>query len=424
MNLFLRVVIFSAAVYCVCSAELGYFWHMSDTHMQSDYKQGSSVKDGCYSGKGNAGKFGDYQCRSPFTVEDTAMATIPSLRPDSCKDKRPLFVLWTGDAGARRFGQFSKDVIEWEMKNITVELAKLQKALGGDVPIFPVIGNHDSYPQHQFPATDYWVYTVAEECWRQFLPEEARATLKKGGYYTVKITDGLRLIVLNTVIYYYQNKMINPSTKDPGGQIAWLRNQLAQAEINKESVYIASHIPPGVTSDPMHTEFIKPFLDGMKGYHHVIRGSFWGHLHLDKFMLLGNTSSGSTDFHVAHLASTLGSKTEKDPSFRRYIFDSSKSFAIQDWTTYHMHLPDANKKGKIEWKYLYSAKSSYSIEDATPASMLKLVNKLKTDDKLFKTLYHYQKGGASMGSCEGKCKKEFICLLLHAYPAEYKKCIE
>jgi len=391
--------------------------------MQSDYKQGSSVPDGCYSGKGKAGKFGDYDCRAPFQVEHTAMQTIPTLRPDSCKDKDPLFVLWTGDAGAKRFGAFSKEVIEFEMKNITHELTALQKSLGGKVPIYPVIGNHDSYPQHQFPATDYWVYTVAADCWKTFLPDDAVATLKKGGYYTVKITTGLRLIVLNTVIYYYQNKEISTSTKDPGGQIAWLREQLAAAEKNNESVYIASHIPPGPTSDPFHTEFMKPFLDGMKGYHHIIRGSFWGHLHMDRFMLLGDTSSGSTDFHVAHLASTLGTKTGKDPSFRRYIFDSSKSYNIQDWSTYHMHLPDANKQGKIVWKHLYSAHSSYSIPDATPASMHAFVNKLKSDNTLFETVYKHQKGGASIGSCNSKCKKEFICLMLHAYPDEYKKCI-
>jgi len=202
-----------------------------------------------------------------------------------------------------------------------------------------------------------------------------------------------------------------------------MRGVLAEAAKNKENVYIASHIPPGTTSDPMHTEFVKPFLDGMKGYHHIIRGSFWGHLHMDKFMLLGNTSKDSKDFHVAHIASTLGSKTDKDPSFRRYIFDSSKSYHIDDWATYHMHLPDANKKGKIEWKHLYSAKSSYSISDATPSSMHKLVNKLKTDEKLFEKVYEHQKAGAGGGSCGAKCKKEFICLLLHAYPEQYKKCI-
>jgi len=424
MTIFNRCFVVICCLFSVlCSAELGYFFHMSDTHMQSDYKPGSSVDKGCYEGTGKAGKFGDYDCRAPHSVEHTAMAHIPSYAPSECSGKNPMFILWTGDAGARRFGVFSKEVIEWEMENITHELASLQKLFKGNVPIYPVIGNHDSYPQHQFPPTGSWVYETAAKLWKQFLPDDAITTLKKGGYYTLKITSGLRLIVLNTVIYYHQNTQTSTKEKDPGGQIAWLRKELAAAEKNKEVVYIASHIPPGPTSDPMHTEFMKPFVDGMRGYNHIIRGSFWGHLHVDKWQLLGNTSSGSSDFHVAHLASTLGTKTGKNPSFRRYIFDSAKDYNIQDWTTYYMDLPASNKAGKISWNTLYSAKSSLGISDASASSMKALTEKLKSDSSLFEKVYKHQRAGAPIGSCDAKCKKEFICLMLHAYPEEYKKCI-
>jgi len=239
----------------------------------------------------------------------------------------------------------------------------------------------------------------------------------------VKIKSDLRLIVLNTVIYYYQNNQTSTSEKDPGGQLAWLRKQLQAAETNKENVFIASHIPPGHTSDPMHEQFVKPFLDAMTGYHHLIRGSFWGHLHVDRYLLLGNTSSCSTDFHVAHLASTLGSKTDKNPSFRRYIFDSSKNYNIQDWTTFYMDLPAANKAGKITWKPLYSAKSAYGIADASPSTMREFTKSLQKDSTLFEKVYKHLKAGAPVPSCGATCKKEFICLTNHAFISEYKKCI-
>jgi len=345
------------------------------------------------------------------------------MKPKELSGKNPLFILWTGDAGARRFGKFSEEIIEWEMNNITTELASLKKLFGGKVPIYPVIGNHDSYPQHQFPAKNYWVYEVAARLWKQFLPEDAVTTLKEGGYYALTITKGLRLIVLNTVIYYHQNEKIPTTEKDPGGQIAWMRKELAEAEKNGQVVYIASHIPPGSTSDPMHTEFVKPFLDGMKGYHHIIRGSFWGHLHKDTWQLLGDTSSGSTDYHVAHLASTLGTKTGKNPSFRRYIFDDSKTFQIDDWTTFYMDLPADNKAKKITWKELYSAKSAFGISNASPSQMHSLTTKLKTDNALFEKAYKHQTAGAPRGSCNAACRKEYVCLIFHAYPTEYKKCI-
>ena len=418
-----RVVIGVLVVALVCEAQCEYFWHLSDTHMQSDYKKGSDPAKGCYDGKGSAGKFGDYNCRAPFVVERSAMMQIPAMRPKECKDKGPLFVLWTGDAGARRFGKFSREVIEWEMRNITRELLRLQQQLGG-VPVYPVIGNHDSYPQHQFPVSNYWVYDVAAELWAPLLPSDALVTLKHGGYYSVLVAPLLRLLVLNTVIYYHSNNVTkNVKTTDPGGQIAWMRTQLANASANGEDVYIASHIPPGMTLDPFHTRFIKPFLDGMRGYHSIIRGSFWGHIHLDMFQLLGDASASSTDFHVAHLASTLGIKTGKNPSFRRYLTDSAKNYTIQDWTTFYMDLPAANKAGKITWRELYSARKFYGIPDATPATMRKFVSNMRRNRKLFDAFWNNEKGGAPQGACVESCRKIQLCRIQYSYPDAYNKCV-
>ena len=391
--------------------------------MQSDYKKGSDPAKGCYEGKGSAGKFGDYNCRAPFVVEESAVAAIPGLRPSACKDKGPLIVLWTGDAGARRFGVFSREVIEWEMRNITVELQKLQRQLGG-VPVYPVLGNHDSFPQHQFPARDYWVYDVAAELWAPLLPADALVTLKRGGYYSVLVAPRLRLLVLNTVIYCrYNNVTKDAATTDPGGQIAWMRSQLANSSAAGEAVYVASHIPPGMTLDPFHARFIKPFLDGMRGYHHVIRGSFWGHIHLDMFQLLGDARAGSSDFHVAHLAATLGIKTGKNPSFRRYLTDTATNYTVQDWSTFYMDLAAANKAGKITWKELYSARKTFGIADASPASMRKLVNSMQKDTALFNSFWKNQKGGTPTGACSASCKKIQLCRIQYPYPDDYNKCI-
>jgi len=376
MNFFSSVIVF-ALISGICSAEIGYFWHVSDTHMQSDYKIGSDTKKGCFEGKGNAGKFGDYACRSPFPVEETGFALIPTLRPDEAPNKDPLFVLWTGDSVAMRGGKYSKDVIEYDLKNLTHQLTKLHTSLGGKVPIYPVIGNHDAYPQHQLPASDYWVYNYVAEIWDSFLPKSAVTTLKKHGYYSVKVNKELRLIVLNTVLYYVSNKKC-VNEKDPAGQIAWMRSELADAKKAGEVVYIAGHIPVRGSGGCFHTKFEKPFLEGMKGYHHIIMGSFWGHCHIDSFQLYGNHTTG--DFHVAHLASTMGSDGNRDPSFRRYIFDSSKKYAIQNWRTFYMDLTASNQAGKVKWGTLYDAKEAYGIADATPQSMLALVNQLSKDN--------------------------------------------
>jgi len=413
-------VFIALAVLCgLCAAELEYFWHFSDTHMQSDYYEGSNPKEGCFKGKGNAGKFGDYECRSPYPVEYTASNEMEAIRPKEVPDKDPMFILWTGDSVAKRGGVITEDVIKWDLKNLTHVFTKMYNSFNGKVPLYPVLGNHDAYPQHQMAAKDDWVYHYVADLWEPFLPKSAVATLRTHGYYSLKIKKDLRLIVLNTVLYYIHNAKTK-NEKDPGGQIAWMRSQLKEAKENKENVYIAGHVPVRGTGGCFQGHFEQPFLEGMEGYHSIIKGSFWGHCHKDVFQLFGNTSSG--DFHVAHLASTLVSGGHKDPSFRHYIIDTKKDYEIQNWRTFYMDLPAVNKAGKIKWDVLYDAQTSYGIPDCTPQSVLGLAKKMKTDSKLFETVYKHHTGGAHTGECNESCQKRFICTILHASTKAYDKC--
>jgi len=199
-----------------------------------------------------------------------------------------------------------------------------------------------------------------------------------------------------------------------------MRAQLKEAKANGENVFIAGHVPVRGDGGCFQGHFEKPFLEGMEGYHKIIKGSFWGHCHRDMFQLLGNYSSG--DFHVAHLASTLVSGGGKDPSFRQYIFDPSKNYEIMNWRTYYMHLPDVNKAGKIKWNTLYDAKESYGVSDASPQSILGLAKKMKDDRKIFDTVHKHLHGGASMPECSDTCWKRFVCTIFHPTSAAYDKC--
>lgn len=56
-----------------------------------------------------------------------------------------------------------------------------------------------------------------------------------GGYYTVLIKFGLRLVSLNTV-YYYTNNRLTQNLEDPAGQFLWLDAVLTNASVAKEKV--------------------------------------------------------------------------------------------------------------------------------------------------------------------------------------------
>ena len=57
----------------------------------------------------------------------------------------------------------------------------------------------------------------------------------------MQLKSGLRLVMLNTNLYYYQDqKMLNHS--DPAGQFAWLDSVLKDAEENGDLVSICKPI--------------------------------------------------------------------------------------------------------------------------------------------------------------------------------------
>lgn len=50
-----------------------------------------------------------------------------------------------------------------------------------------------------------WLYNFLADQWQIWLPESALETLRKGGYYTLLLRPGLRIIALNSNICYTGN---------------------------------------------------------------------------------------------------------------------------------------------------------------------------------------------------------------------------
>lgn len=65
-----------------------------------------------------------------------------------------------------------------------------------------------------------------------------------GGYYTVKIKPGFRVISLNTNYCTRLNPWTLYDPVDPGNQLKWLVKELHSAELANEKVHILGHIPP------------------------------------------------------------------------------------------------------------------------------------------------------------------------------------
>jgi len=118
------------------------------------------------------------------------------------------------------------------------------------ISIYTVVGNNDtyhydytSYPGGQFfqNNSSLWSQLIKNPANRQIMQKE----FSTAGYYAVEAAPGLRLIVLNSVLF---------STKARGrgvGQAAekelnWFEKQLLIAKNKKQNVFIAMHIPAGI----------------------------------------------------------------------------------------------------------------------------------------------------------------------------------
>lgn len=123
-------------------------------------------------------------------------------------------------------------------------------AVFGSVPIFPVLGNHESHPANLYPPSYVpkalrmdWLYKMAQSEWSRWIPEVDLQTVKKGGYYTTLVRPGLRVIALNSNVGYYENYWLVFDDEYFKTQLQWLHDVLLAAERSGEKVHILSHVP-------------------------------------------------------------------------------------------------------------------------------------------------------------------------------------
>ncbi|XP_016324752.1 acid sphingomyelinase-like phosphodiesterase 3a [Sinocyclocheilus anshuiensis] len=112
------------------------------------------------------------------------------------------------------------------------------------LPVYPALGNHNYWPQDQLPTSANAIYDAVAKLWSPWLNPEAVATLQKGGFYSLVIKPGLRLVSLNTNLYYSPNQ-VTVNMTDPAGQFQWLQGTLELSRQKMEMFYVIAHVPIG-----------------------------------------------------------------------------------------------------------------------------------------------------------------------------------
>ncbi|XP_030626479.1 cyclic GMP-AMP phosphodiesterase SMPDL3A [Chanos chanos] len=404
------------------------FWHISDLHLDPTYHVTEDHAKVCFSSKGvpasDPGLFGDIMCDSPYQLIQSAFHYMKQV------DLQPEFIMWTGDSPPHvPPDELSTDIVISVISNMTHTIRQFFPHL----PVYPALGNHDYWPQDQLPTSTNAIYQAAAKLWEPWLNAEALGTLREGGFYSQVIQPKLRLVSLNTNLYYSPNKATVNMT-DPAGQFEWLQNSLERSRQNMEKVYIIAHVPVGYLPYAKDTTAIREMynqrlVEIFRNYSDVIQGQFYGHTHRDSIMVLldqqGNPISSLFVTPAVTPIKSLFEPYTNNPGVRMYLYDSL-DYSLQDIWQFYMNLTEANEEKVSNWRLEYSMTKAFEIKDIQPQSLHELASRFETpQSKEFQKYFsHFMVSYNNTIACEGKCKATQLCALKFLDRDSYSKCIK
>ncbi|XP_064100938.1 sphingomyelin phosphodiesterase-like [Macrobrachium nipponense] len=399
---------------------------ISDMHMDPLYSPGSNAdcveqllccreESGVPVGpEAEAWFWGDYRyCGSPRWMLEDMLANIRAEHPDIS------YVLWTGDVVPHNMWSATR---EWN-KRIIRETYEMLEAYFPDIPIFPVIGNHEHSPIDQFPDPDNappefaadWMYEALATQWAKLLPDLDISTVLYGGFYSVPVKPGFRIISVNSMFGYTGDFWLFMNSHDVGHELQWLEAELGKAESEGELVHLLGHIPPGL----IYTErtWSREYNRIVKRYENIIRGQFFGHTHYDEFEVFHD---GDRPMGVAYIAPSQTPYYFLNPAYRIYTIDGERpetTWMVLDHDTFIMNLTEAHETNVSRWYRLYSAKETYGMPSLTPDDWHELGQRMAEDRALFDVYWsNFVSAGDPflLQGCDDVCYEQRLCDVMTA----------
>jgi len=291
----------------------------------------------------------------------------------------------TGDAALAGLEDFTNKTLEY----VAMETAKRFP----EDSVYFTLGNNDSlegdYKIQPFGAYLRDSSAILSEYW---IKDEANAasflsTYPAAGYYSVSPegTDGLRLIVLNGVLWHTNYV---DATGAGAGELAWFSGQLADAARNNEKVWVLTHMPEGIdafqtismNADPasvspyviMKEPYNEAFIDLTGAYNGTIAAEFAGHVHRDDFRFV--TDDTGEAIEMMHVFPSISPVYDNNPGYQLFTYDAG-NFGVLDYTTYYLDLGAASPV----WKEEYTFSEAYGNALAGPNDWTSFYQNLLTD---------------------------------------------
>ncbi|KAI7691032.1 Sphingomyelin phosphodiesterase [Sarcoptes scabiei] len=372
--------------------------HLTDIHLDLFYEEGSNAKCNeplccrplSYNNKSvPAGHWGqlDGDCDIPLNFLKASLQKIREDHPDID------LIFWTGDNVPHDIWNTSQQTVLEHNTMIT----KLMKEVFADVKVFPALGNHEAHPINMFPPREVWcksdfsiewLYKAAAELWSPWLTEENKKTLRKGGYYSTYIHPGWKVIVMNSNFGYTANfwRLYDPI--DPDQQLAWLIEELSEAEQRGSYVTLLGHIPTSDLYDAWSHNFIRIF----ERFSHLITASYHGHAHTNEIGLIMDKNDDVVG--VNFITGSLTTYSQLNPSYK--IFELNAVGEPLNFQSYFLEMEIANQQPitvqDLKWRFEFDGKYAYGMTDMTTCSWRKFLHAAKRDlDLAYQYSEHYHR---------------------------------
>ncbi|THH31903.1 hypothetical protein EUX98_g2280 [Antrodiella citrinella] len=450
--------------------------HVSDLHIDPRYANGA--ESNCTTGQCcrenivnrespqsplvPAPRFGAYKCDSPYALILAAFESIPTLT--GTQKTGFDWTILTGDLVSHDPAQqLSRD---YTLYTETVLYDLLKRTLGSG-PVYAALGNHDTYNETRpMPSEVLWQINLAGGFMREQLQDtvlrqnrnydhvaglwqhegwlpDAAVTLARAHYaaYSVQRQDGIRIITLNTDMWYTANyfNYINTSTSDNSGMLRFLTDELQSAEDAGDKAWILGHVLSGWDGTNAMGNPTNLFYQIVDRFSDTITGIFWGHTHEDELQIFyannATIQSDSTAQNVAWISPSLTPLTNLNSGFRVYEVDSN-TFEIVDAHTFKS---DVNSFGGLDhqlqdgptYVYEYNTRETYGgnitwgPNDPLNATWWhKVTEQMEVNPALVETFNTLQgKTSVRTQPCTGECVTAKICYLRSgSVPIAFENC--
>ncbi|KAI8782638.1 sphingomyelin phosphodiesterase [Biomphalaria glabrata] len=395
------------------------FLHLTDIHIDFDYREGASPNCGeplcCRAGDLfndtlKAGKYGDqHSCDAPMSLVLSLFSHLNTIQDQFD------YIIMTGDIPAH-------DVWNQTRSDQIAHLVALDKLFSNYLPTKPVyycIGNHESSPVNSFPPPTIpiqnidWLYGAMANMWGKWLPLSALDTVLRCGGYSISPYPGFRIISINNNYCNKGNWWLLLNETDPCDVLQWLIQELQTAEDKGEKVHMLLHIPPGEGTCLKAWSY--NYFNIVNRYENTIVNQFYGHSHHDWFQMYYDNVTFMRPLGFGFIAPSVTPGSNINPIYRIYTMDGNyadSSWAVLDFNSFYLNITDTNKSGNPVWQFEYSPKMLYNMTGLYAQDWDNLIKRMEADDQILEIFNLHKNNLHPTGPCTGECRTDLLCSLI------------